>query len=129
MNWGHPLGTEYSGIDVFSEIIHGALGALYVGVVASAISVAVGLLIGALAGYRSGATGALLLGVTRIFFTLPVLVIILLFGRIAQFLVAQGLGLTLIVVILCIFGWPTIAFVTRGEILTIKELEFVQAAT
>ena len=128
VNWGHPLGTEYSGIDVFSEILHGALGDLYVGVVATAISVAVGLLLGALAGYRSGATGALLLGVTQIFFTLPVLVLILLFARIAQILVAQGLGLTLIVGSLGIFGWPTIAFVTRGEILRIKELECVQAA-
>lgn len=127
-NWAHPLGTEYSGIDVFSEILHGALGDLYVGVVATAISVAIGLVVGAFAGFRSGATGALLLGVTQIFFTLPVLVIILLFARIAQVLVAQGLGLTLIVVILGIFGWPTIAFVARGEILRIKELEFVQAA-
>lgn len=127
-NWAHPLGTEPSGIDVYSEILHGALGDLYVGVVATAISVAIGLLVGALAGYRSGASGALLLGVTQIFFVLPVLILILLFARIGQLLVAHGLGLTLIVVILGIFGWPTIAFVTRGEILRIKELEFVQAA-
>ena len=127
-SWAHPLGTEPSGIDVFSEILHGALGDLYVGVVATAISIGIGLVIGAFAGFRAGATGALLLGFTQIFFTLPVLVIILLFARIAQILVAQGLGLTLIVVILGIFGWPTIAFVTRGEILRIKELEFVQAA-
>jgi peptide/nickel transport system permease protein len=127
-NWAHPLGTETSGIDVFSEILHGALGDLYVGVAATAISVAIGLLIGALAGYKGGPAGALLLGTTQIFFVLPVLVIILLFARIGQLLVAQGLGLTLIVVILGIFGWPTIAFVTRGEILRIKELEFVQAA-
>jgi ABC-type dipeptide/oligopeptide/nickel transport system permease subunit len=127
-SWTHPLGTEPSGIDVFSEILHGALGDLYVGVVATAISVAIGLIIGAFAGFRAGATGALLLGLTQIFFTLPVLVIILLFAKIGQLLVAQGLGLTLIVVILGVFGWPTIAFVTRGEILRIKELEFVQAA-
>jgi ABC-type dipeptide/oligopeptide/nickel transport system permease subunit len=127
-NWAHPLGTEPSGIDVYSEILHGALGDLYVGVVATAISVAIGMVLGAFAGYRTGASGAVLLGVTQIFFTLPVLIIILLFARIAQVLVAQGLGLTLIVVILGIFGWPTIAFVTRGEILRIKELEFVQAA-
>ncbi len=127
-NWAHPLGTEPSGIDVFSEILHGALGDLYVGVVATAISVLIGLLVGALAGYRSGVSGALLLGITQIFFVIPVLILILLFARIGQLLVAHGLGLTLIVVILGIFGWPTIAFVTRGEILRIKELEFVQAA-
>jgi len=91
-NWAHPLGTEPSGIDVYSEILHGALGDLYVGVVATAISVAIGLLVGALAGYRSGASGALLLGVTQIFFVLPVLILILLFARIGQLLVAHGLG-------------------------------------
>lgn len=127
-NWAHPLGTEPSGIDVYSEILHGAIGDLYVGVVATAISVVIGLLIGAVAGYRTGVTGALLLGITQIFFVLPVLILILLFARIGQVLVAQGLGLTLIVVILGVFGWPTIAFVTRGEILRIKEQEFVQAA-
>ncbi len=127
-NWAHPLGTEPSGIDVYSEILHGALGDLYVGVVATAISVVIGIVVGALAGYRSGASGAFLLGITQIFFVIPVLILILLFARLGQILVAHGLGLTLIVVILGIFGWPTIAFVTRGEIIRIKEMEFVQAA-
>ena len=127
-NLAHPLGTEPSGIDVFSEILHGALGDLYVGVVATAISVAIGLLVGAFAGFRSGPTGAFLLGITQVFFVLPVLIIILLFARIGQLLVAHGLGLTLIVIILGIFGWPTIAFVARGEIMRVKELEFVEAA-
>jgi ABC-type dipeptide/oligopeptide/nickel transport system permease subunit len=127
-DWAHPLGTEPSGIDVFSEILHGALGDLYVGVAATAISVAIGILVGALAGYRAGAIGGLLLGITQVFFVLPVLVLILLFARIGQLLVTHGFGLTLIVVILGIFGWPTIAYVTRGEIFRLKELEFIQAA-
>jgi peptide/nickel transport system permease protein len=127
-NWAHPLGTEPSGIDVYSEILHGAAGDLYVGVAATALSVAIGLVVGALSGYKSGAAAAILLGVTQVFFVLPVLILILLFSRIFILLVAKGLALTLIVVILGVFGWPTIAFVTRGEILRIKELEFVQAA-
>jgi peptide/nickel transport system permease protein len=127
-NWAHPLGTEPSGIDVFSEILHGALGDLYVGVGATLISVAIGLLVGAVAGFKAGAVGALLLGLTQVFFVIPVLILILLFARILELLVAQGLGLSLIVLILGIFGWPTIAYVTRGEIMRMKELEFVQAA-
>lgn len=127
-NWAHPLGTEPSGIDVYSEILHGAAGDLYVGVAATALSVAIGLVVGALSGYKSGAAAAILLGVTQVFFVLPVLILILLFSRIFILLVAKGLALTLIVIILGVFGWPTIAFITRGEILKIKELEFVQAA-
>jgi ABC-type dipeptide/oligopeptide/nickel transport system permease subunit len=126
-NWSHPLGTETSGIDVFNEIIHGSAGDLYVGVAATAISVILGLAIGAVAGYRGGTTGAALLGVTQIFFILPILVLILLLSKIAS-TVAQGLGLTPLMLILAIFGWPTIAYIARGEILRVRELEFVQAS-
>ena len=128
VDWAHPLGTETSGIDVFNEIIHGTAGDLYVGIAATAISVIIGLAVGAVAGYRGGTSGALLLGVTQIFFVLPILVLILLLSKILLTLIAQGLGLTLIMLILAAFGWPTIAYIARGEILRIRELEFVQAA-
>ncbi len=127
-NWAHPLGTENSGIDVYSEILHGTPNDLYVGIFATAISVVIGIVVGALAGYRRGPSGALLLGVTQMFLVLPLLVIILLFARIFVLEVAKGFGLTLIMLILGLLGWPTIALVARGEILRIRELEFVQAS-
>ncbi len=127
-NWAHPLGTEPSGIDVWSEIAHGSAGDLYVGVSATVISVAIGILVGAIAGFRGGLAGSLLLGLTQVFFVLPILIIILLFAKIYLFLVAAGLGLTLIVFALSVFGWPVVAFIARGEILRIRELEFVQAS-
>lgn len=127
-NWAHPLGTEPSGIDVWSEIAHGASGDLYVGVTATLIAVVIGIVVGAIAGYRGGIAGTLLLGLTQVFFVIPILVIILLFAKIFLFLVAAGLGLNLIVFALGIFGWPLIAFIARGEILRIRELEFVQAS-
>jgi len=99
-----------------------------VGIGATAISLAIGLVVGSVAGYVRGASGALLLGVTQVFLTLPVLVIIILFARVFVLEVAAGFGLVLITLILGIFGWPTIALVARGEILRIRELEFVQAA-
>jgi len=127
-DWAHPLGTEPSGIDVWQEIIHGSSGDLYVGIAATAIAIAIGVVIGSVAGYRAGVVGALLLGVTQIFFTLPILVFILLFARIFVLQVAQGLGLTIIVLILGIFGWPSIAFLARGEIFRVRELEYIQAS-
>jgi len=128
VSWDHPLGTELSGIDVYSEILHGTANDLYVGLGATAISVAVGLPIGALAGYRRGISGALLLGLTQAFLVFPILVLILLFARIFVLLVAAGLGLTLITLILGFFGWAGIAYVARGEIFRMRELEFVQAS-
>ena len=80
-----------------------------------------------MAGFRKGVSAALFLGVTQIFFVLPALIIILLFAKIFVTLVAKGLGLTLIMLILGAFGWPGIAFVVRGEVIRIRELEFVQA--
>ena len=127
-DWAHPLGTETSGIDVWQEIIHGSAGDLYVGVGATAIAIAIGIVVGAVAGYRGGVAGALLLGVTQIFFTLPVLIFILLFARIGTLLVSHGLGLTLIVLILGLFGWSGIAFIARGEIFRVRELEYIQAS-
>ncbi len=127
-DWAHPLGTENSGIDVYSEILHGTPNDLFVGIVATAISVVIGLFVGSISGYVRGFSGALLLGVTQVFLTLPVLIIILLFARIFVLQVASGFGLVLITLILGVFGWPVIALVARGEILRIRELEFVQAA-
>jgi peptide/nickel transport system permease protein len=126
-NWAHPLGTERSGIDVYSEILHSIPNDLFVGIVATGISAVIGLLVGAAAGYARGFGGALLLGVTQVFLVIPVLVFILLFARIFILLVAQGLGLDLIVVVLGIFGWPSIAYIARGEIFRVRELEFIQA--
>ncbi len=126
-DWSHPLGTEPSGIDVYSEILQSARNDLYVGLAATLISVAIGLGIGVASGYSSGVSGALLLGITQVFLVLPVLVLILLFSRILVLLVAQGFGLTIIVLILGIFGWPGIAYITRGETLRLKEAEFIQA--
>lgn len=127
-NWAHPLGTELSGIDVWSEIAHSAAADLYVGVAATLIATAIGLVVGSIAGYRTGIASTLLLGLTQVFFVIPILIIILFFAKIFQFLVAAGLGLNLIVLALGIFGWPFIAFIARGEILRIRELEFVQAS-
>ncbi|HUI85620.1 MAG TPA: ABC transporter permease [Nitrososphaerales archaeon] len=127
VNWSHPLGTEPAGYDIYSEILQSAKNDLYVGLGATLISLGIGVSVGALAGYRKGTSAALLLGISQIFFVLPALVIILLFARIFVTLVAVGLGLTLIMLILGLFGWPGIAFVVRGEVIRLRELEFVQA--
>jgi len=127
-SWKHPFGVEASGIDVFSEIIHGTRNDLYVGIAASVLTTLIGIAIGAIGGYFKGIVSDLVLGITQLFFVIPVLLLILLFARVFSILVFKGLGLTLIVLILVFFGWSGVAFVVRGETLRIKEMEFVQAA-
>jgi len=126
-SWQHPFGVEPSGIDVFSEVIHGTRNDLYVGIAATLLTVVIGVGIGAMAGYFRGILADVLLGVTQIFLVIPALLLILLFARIFSVLVFAGLGLTLIVLILGFFGWSGVTFLVRGEILRVKELEFVQA--
>ena len=119
-SWAHPLGTENSGIDILSEILHGTINDLYVGIAATVIAVAIGLVVGGYAGYRGGVISSLLLGVTQAFLVLPLLIIILLFAKAGQLLIGAGLGLNLIIVILVIFGWPGVAYIVMGEILRIR---------
>lgn len=124
----HPFGVEDSGIDVFSETIHGTRNDLYVGLAATLITTLIGVAVGAVAGYFKGVVSDVLLGLTQVFFVIPVLLLILLFARVFSVLVFRGLGLTLIVLILSFFGWSSIAFIVRGETLRLKEMEFIQAA-
>jgi len=127
-SWKHPFGVEDSGIDVFSEVIAGTRNDLYVGLAATFITTIIGVALGAVAGYFKGIISDVLLGITQIFFVIPTLLLILLFARVFSFLVFKGLGLTLIVLILAFFGWSSISFIVRGEVLRIKEMDFVQAA-
>ncbi len=124
----HPFGVESSGIDVFSETIHGTRNDLYVGLAAALLTTILGVAVGAVAGYFKGVISDILLGLTQVFFVIPVLLLILLFARVFSVLVFRGLGLTLIVLILSFFGWSSIAFIVRGETLRLKEMEFIQAA-
>jgi len=127
-SWKHPFGTTLGGLDVFSEALHSARNDVYVAIMATAISVIIGVAVGALSGYLGRSVDSVLLGVTQMFYVFPVLVLILLFSRIFVLLVVQGFGLTMIALILGLFGWPTIAYVVRGEVLKLKESEFITAA-
>ncbi len=124
----HPFGTSRSGLDIYSEVLHGTLGDLYVGVGATIIAVLIGLAVGSIAGYSRGGLSDILLMISQIFYTIPLLPLILLAARIFLILVAQGFGLTLILILLGVFGWSTIAFIVRGEILRVRELEYIQAS-
>jgi peptide/nickel transport system permease protein len=101
-------------VDVFSDSIWATRNDLYVGIVATLIATALGVAIGAVAGYARPSISTAVLGVIQVFFVIPVLLLILLFARLFLLEVVAGWGLTLIVLILGLFGWSGIAFVVRG---------------
>jgi len=123
----HPFGTTSEGRDVFSDAVWGTRNAFYVGLVATGISIFIALVIGLVSGYCGGLIDDALMRITEVFLLLPTLLIILLLARVLILAIGAGLGLTIIVLILGFFGWPGTARLVRGEVLRVREMEFIQA--
>jgi peptide/nickel transport system permease protein len=118
----HRLGTDDVGRDVLARMIHGARVSLTVGFLATAISLVIGSLLGALAGYYGGAADWIVSRVIEILLCFPFLVLVL--GIVALF----GPSLYTIMIALGLTSWTTEARFVRGELLRIREMEFAQAA-
>lgn len=117
----NPLGTDELGRDVLHELIYGIRVSLFVGLAAALAASVVGIFIGAWAGFYGGVVDLFLMRVAEIFQVLPTFVL-------AAVIVAMlGPGLTRVVVVIAILAWPQIALVIRGEVLRVKQLEFVDA--
>lgn len=117
-----PLGTDPSGRDIAAQIFHGARVSLLIGFAATVIAVAIGIAVGALAGFYGGAADTALMRVTEAFQTLPNFLLLLLL--VAVF----GSDLRTITVGIGLVSWPPVARLTRAEFLTLRTREFVQAA-
>lgn len=116
-----PFGTDYLGRDLLAGLIDGADSTLLVGATSAAITVLIGVFIGAMAGYYGGWTDNLLMRVTEFFQVLPAL----LFAMVIVALFSPSL-LTISLAI-GIVSWPQTARLTRAEFLKIKNLEYVRA--
>ena len=139
-SWKHPFGTSAMGTDIFSDVVNGTVYTLYVSIVVTIITTALALIVGVSAGYLGGQVDNLLMRTSEVFLVIPVLPLILVFARIFQIVFSQTqftlpvlniqipIGLTIVVVIISLFGWAADARVFRGEVLRIKEMEYVQAA-
>ncbi|KQU52512.1 ABC transporter permease [Bosea sp. Leaf344] len=116
-----PLGTDNSGRDIAAQIFHGARISLLIGLVATTISILIGITVGALAGYYGGWVDTLLMRVTEAFQTLPNFLLLLVL--VAVF----GSTLATVTVAIGIVSWPASARLTRAEFLSLRSREFVQA--
>ncbi len=118
----HPLGTDSVGRDVLSRLIYAARVSLTVGVLAVAMYVVIGTAVGAVAGYYGGAVDLTLSRLMDIMLSFPPLIIILfavsVFGR---------PSLWNVIIVLGLLGWPPVARLVRGQILSLRQQEFVLA--
>jgi ABC-type dipeptide/oligopeptide/nickel transport system permease subunit len=118
----HLLGTDDAGRDVLARLLYGARVSLTVGLGASAIAVLIGTGLGALAGLAGGWVDACLMRFVDIVLSFPALVVIM---AVAGLL---GPSMTLLILSIGLFEWPTAARVVRSVTLVTRELEYVQAA-
>jgi ABC-type dipeptide/oligopeptide/nickel transport system permease subunit len=135
----YPFGTSAIGTDILSEIIHGTKYSLYVGVVVTAITMLIAIVVGSIAGFYGGWVDNVLMRFTEVFLVFPSLLFILVFVRIFTLTVGEPFwtlpligiqiptGLTIVTLVLAIFNWASNARMIRGEFLRIRELEFIEA--
>lgn len=132
VSWAYPLGTDNLGRDTLGRLLAGGRVSLAVGVAAMLLSVLVGTLIGVLAGYFRALDG-ILMRFTDLFLALPLLplllVAVLLFrDRLSGLFGPEGGTFLLIVVLVGATSWMQTARIVRGDVLALKEREFVLAA-
>ena len=118
----HPLGTDESGADVLSRMIHATRIALAIGLIATGIAVAIGIVIGGLMGYFAGVVDLLGMRLVEVFSAIPVIFLLI------MIVAFYGRNLYLMMVILGATGWVGYATFIRAEFLKLRKMDYVQAA-
>ena len=117
-----PLGTDALGRDVFAGMIFGARVSLLVGLVSTLVALVVGIPIGAMAGYFGGRVDDALMRFTEFFQTIPSFALAIVLVAILQPSIYS------IVTSIALVSWPPVARLVRGEVLSLRTREYVQAA-
>jgi peptide/nickel transport system permease protein len=129
----HPMGTDDLGHDIFARVLWGGRISIAVGIVAMLVSIFLGILVGAVAGYFGRFLDSFLMRVTDLFISLPSLPLLLLVIYLFQEPMKERFGLligTFILVVLIIGGlnWMPVARLVRASFLSVKEKEYIEAA-
>jgi peptide/nickel transport system permease protein len=121
-SWMHPMGTDLLGRDVLSRILHGSRVAIYVGVFSLVLAVFVGIPLGIIAGFYGGSIDNVIMRVMDIILAFPIFLLAI------EIMVILEPSTTNVVIALGIVRIPIYARIVRGSVLSIKELEYIEAA-
>ncbi|MBX3751643.1 MAG: ABC transporter permease [Opitutaceae bacterium] len=118
----HWLGTDTLGRDLFARILYGGRISILVGLVATFVALAIGVVYGAVAGFFGGKIDSVMMRLVDIMYALPFTIFVILL------MVFFGRNIVLLFVAIGAVEWLTMARIVRGQILTIKKMEFIEAA-
>ena len=129
MSWTHPLGTDQYGYDVLTRLMYGGRVSLLLGFIVIFSEVIIGMFFGSISGYFGGVTDQIIMRVVDIFNCLPGLPILMLAAALIDgWGVPARQRIFYLMGILTFFGWSGIARLVRGQVLGIRELEYMTAA-
>ncbi|MEM5947566.1 ABC transporter permease [Spirochaetia bacterium 38H-sp] len=116
------LGTDYLGRDMLARIIYGGQVSIAIGLVGTLVSVFIGIIVGAIAGYAGGKIDYILMRVVDVMYGLPYMLIVIIL------MALFGNNLINLFIALALVSWLTVARVVRGQIISLKNSEFIEAA-
>jgi ABC-type dipeptide/oligopeptide/nickel transport system permease subunit len=128
------LGTDSLGRDLLVRIAYGAQVSLLVGVVATLLTVAIGAVIGLLAGYFGGIVDTVLSRLVDVMLAIPFLLFAISLASVVSITplhfgpIALHQGIAIVILVIGIFSWSTVARIVRGQVLAIREKEYIEAA-
>ncbi len=118
----HILGTDDVGRDIFARLLYGGRNSLAIGLLSTVVSILIGLPLGVLAGYFRGAWETIIMRAADIFMSFPTMILILVVVAIFNSTVPT------IVLVIGILGWPAIAKLIYGNVLSVRKTDYVEAA-
>ena len=130
-SWQHPMGTDALGRDLLTRVLYGGRVSLTVGVLVVVISLAIGVPVGALAGFHGGRLDSILMRLTDIFLSMPAFLVLILLSAILREVDAplfERNNVLTISLVIGVLSWMTFSRLVRAAFLTIREMDFVTAA-
>lgn len=123
----HWLGTDEQGRDIFMRVFHGGRISLKIGILTAGVTVILGALVGGVAGYYGGWVDNILMRIAEIVYSLPFYPLVITLSFVLMWRVSSDMKMYIVMLILAFLSWPGLARMVRGQILSLREQDFMVA--